>query len=365
MELSTVEEAVRDFRDGKFVVVVDDEDRENEGDLIMAAEKVTAERIAFMVRHTSGIICMPMTAERTDTLRLPQMVPENTESQRTAFTISVDYRHGTSTGISAADRARTIQALVDPASVAGDFLRPGHIFPLRGVEGGVLRRAGHTEAAVDLARLASLAPAGILCEIVHDDGTMRRLPALKEFAREHGLSIISIADLISYRRTKEKLVERAPESHVVSTRFGDFTAHSYTWLPDGTRSIALVMGEVAKAEGVLVRVHAECVSGDVFGAKTCKCDTMVDAALEKIAREGRGVFVYLRGPDGGGFRFTHSRAAPRDDSHNDWRETGVGSQILIDLGVRSLRILSNRVSRYVGLEGYGLQVVDRVPLQDA
>jgi 3,4-dihydroxy 2-butanone 4-phosphate synthase/GTP cyclohydrolase II len=367
MELSTVEEAIRDFREGKFVVVVDDEDRENEGDLIMAAELVTPEKIAFMVRYTSGIICQPMTAERTDELRLPQMVPENTESQRTAFTVSVDYRHGTHTGISAADRAATIRALVNPESVASDFLRPGHIFPLRAVAGGVLRRAGHTEAAVDLARLAGLRPAGILCEIVHDDGTMRRLPALKEFAREHGLSIISIADLISYRRQKEKLVQRSPESHMITTAHGEFRAFTYTWQPDGTRSIALVKGDVAGGENVLVRVHAECTAGDVFGSTACHCNTMVDAALARIAREGRGVLVYLRGPDGSGFRFNHARGAATEDTshgHADWRELGVGSQILVDLGVRSLRILTNRVNRYVGLEGYGLQVTDRVPLTE-
>jgi 3,4-dihydroxy 2-butanone 4-phosphate synthase/GTP cyclohydrolase II len=369
MDLSPVEDAVRDIAAGKFVIVVDDEDRENEGDLIMAAEKVTPERIAFMVRYTSGIICMPMTRERLDALRLPQMVPENTESQRTAFTISVDYRHGTTTGISAHDRAKTILALAQPGSKPEDFARPGHIFPLRYCEGGVLRRAGHTEATVDLARLAGLAtPAGILCEIVNDDGTMKRLPELKAFGREHGLSIISIADLISYRRRKEKLVRRVGEGHPLKTPYGQFTAYEYLGMADGTRPLALVMGDLGQGQDVLVRVHMECLAGDVFGATSCSCNLLLQASMEKIATAGAGVIVYLRGPDGSGFGFNHRRDA-EETTHDagpaqvhDWRELGVGAQILADLGVHTLRVLTNSLGKYVGLKGYGLEVTDRVPL---
>ena len=367
MDLSSVEDAVRDIAAGKFVIVVDDEDRENEGDLIMAAEKVTPERIAFMVRYTSGIICMPMTRERLEALRLPQMVPENTESQRTAFTISVDYRHGTSTGISAQDRARTIAALASPTSLADDFARPGHIFTLRYCEGGVLRRAGHTEASIDLARLAGLtAPAGILCEIVNDDGTMKRLPELRAFAREHELAVISIADLISYRRRKEKLVRRADGGQPIETRHGVFTAYEYIGFPDGTRPLALVMGDVAREEGVLVRVHMECLAGDVFGSTRCGCGALVQASMERIAAAGKGVIVYLRGPDGSGFGFTHRRGpdapATEETSGRDWREVGVGAQILADLGVHRIRLLTNSMTKFVGLAGYGLEIVERVPL---
>jgi len=368
-QLSTIDEAIRDIKAGKFVVVIDDEDRENEGDLIMAAEMVTPERIAFMVRYTSGIICMPTTAERLNELRLPQMVPDNTESHRTAFTVSVDYRHGTTTGISAADRAKTIQALVDPASQPEDFARPGHIFPLRYCEGGVLKRAGHTEATVDLARLAGLSPAGILCEVVNDDGTMKRLPELVSFAKEHGLSIISIADLISYRRAHEKLVTRLSVD-TLSTAYGDFTVYTYKWLPDGSRSIALVRGEVAGEQSVLVRVHAECTAGDVFRSSSCGCGTLLDLALAKVAEEGRGVVVYLRGPEGPGLGLHHRRpgsgeAAPPAAGHMpDWRELGVGSQILADLGVHHIRLMTNSVAKYPGIGGYGLEIVERVRLGD-
>jgi len=366
-QLSTIEEAVTAVAAGQFVVVVDDEQRENEGDLILAAEKVTPEKIAFMVRYTSGIICQPMKADRLDALRLPQMVPENTESQRTAFTVSVDYRHGTSTGISAADRARTILALADPTSVAEDFARPGHIFPLRASEGGVLRRAGHTEATVDLARLAGLRPVGILCEIVNDDGTMKRLPQLIDFARAHSLAIISIDELIAYRRRHERLVKRLSTS-VLQTAHGEFTVHCYMW-PDGTRSLALVKGDISSHEGVLVRVHTECLAGDAFGSTACGCGNLLRLSLEKIAAEGRGIIVYLRGPDGSGFGLEHKRPplpeATASAPHAEWRELGIGSQILLDLGIRSLRLMTNSIARYVGLNGYGLEIVERVRLAPA
>jgi len=367
-QLSSIEDAIRDIKAGKFVVVIDDEDRENEGDLIMAAEKVTPERIAFMVRYTSGIICMPTTADRLNELRLPQMVPDNTESHRTAFTVSVDYRHGTTTGISAADRAKTILALVDPASHPEDFARPGHIFPLRYCEGGVLKRAGHTEATVDLARLAGLSPAGILCEVVNDDGTMKRLPELVSFAREHGLSLISIADLISYRRAHEKLVTRLSQD-TMATPHGDFMVYTYKWLPDGSRSVALVKGDIAGQQNVLVRVHTECVAGDVFGSSSCGCGTLLDRAMERVATEGRGVIVYLRGPDGTGLGLHHRRpageVAPEPRKHTpDWRELGLGSQILADLGVHTIRLMTNSVAKYPGIGGYGLEIVERVRLTE-
>jgi 3,4-dihydroxy 2-butanone 4-phosphate synthase/GTP cyclohydrolase II len=363
--LSPIEDAIRDIAAGKFVVVVDDEERENEGDLIMAAEKATAEHVAFMVRHTSGIICMPMMANRLDALRLPQMVPENTESQRTAFTISVDFRHGTTTGISAADRAMTIRALADESSTAGDFARPGHIFPLRYCEGGVLRRAGHTEATVDLARLAGLRPAGILCELVNDNGTMMRLPQLTEFGRQHGLSIVSIADLIAYRRAHERLIKPL-STGVVRTRRGEFTAHAYEWLPDRSRSLALVLGDVASGGSVLVRVHSECVAGDVFGSAGCGCGALLDLAMEKIAVEGRGVLIYLRSPEGTSFGIHHRRSEASEESAQDqksnWRDLGIGSQILVDLGVRSLRLMTNSFAKYIGIKGYGIEIVERIRL---
>jgi 3,4-dihydroxy 2-butanone 4-phosphate synthase/GTP cyclohydrolase II len=359
MTLSPIEDAVRDIKAGKLVVVVDDEDRENEGDLILAAEKATAEKIAFMVRHTTGIICVPMLGSRLDELHLPQMVGSNTESLRTAFTVSVDYRHGTTTGVSAADRARTVQALVNPQSAAEDFLRPGHIFPLRYCEGGVLRRTGHTEAAVDLALLAGLAPAGVLAELVNDDGTMQRMPELTQFAAKHQLCLISIADLIAYRREKEQLLRREPERYTVKTPHGEFTAYPYSWLPDKSRPVALVMGDVAGAEGVLVRIHNECIAGDVFGAESCGCRTLLDLAQKKIAAEGRGVLVYLRHPESSEWGFGHQR--PKGAS-NEWRELGAGSQILADLGVRTLRLLTNTSTKFPALAGFGLKVEERVPL---
>ena len=301
---ASVEDAVAAIARGEIIVVVDDEDRENEGDLIMAAGAASAETITFFVRHTSGVICAPLTGERLDELEIPLMVRDNTESHRTAFTYSVDYVHGTSTGISAADRAATIQALIDPATRPADLARPGHIFPLRYSEGGVLKRAGHTEAAVDLARLAGMDPAGVLCEIVNDDGTMARVPDLIEFCREHGLLMITIAQLIKYRRQNEKLVRRVAEARI-PTPWGDFTCYVYESVLDGEQHVAMVRGAVQGEEDVLVRVHSECLTGDVFHSLRCDCGVQLDAAMERIAEEGLGVLVYLRGHEGRGIGIGH------------------------------------------------------------
>jgi 3,4-dihydroxy 2-butanone 4-phosphate synthase/GTP cyclohydrolase II len=374
---ATIPEAVAAIARGEIVVVVDDEDRENEGDLIMASEAVTPEKIAFFVRHTSGVICAPLTGERLDELDIPLMVRDNnTEAQRTAFTYTVDYRHGTSTGISAADRAATIKALIDPATRPADLARPGHIFPLRYREGGVLKRAGHTEAAVDLARLAGLTPAGVLAEVVNEDGSMARGPRLVQFAAEHGLLIISIADLIRYRRHREKLIRRVSEARI-PTRHGDFTAYVFESLLDGEEHLALVCGDVAGKENVLVRVHSECLTGDVFSSMRCDCGLQLDVAMEKIAAEGEGVIVYLRGHEGRGIGLGHKiRAYTLQDQGRDTveanvelgfppdsREYGIGSQMLVDLGVSTMRIMTNNPAKYGGLEGYGLEIVERVPLR--
>ncbi|MFN8037949.1 MAG: bifunctional 3,4-dihydroxy-2-butanone-4-phosphate synthase/GTP cyclohydrolase II [Acidimicrobiales bacterium] len=375
---ATIPEAVAAISRGEIIVVVDDEDRENEGDLIMASEAVTPEKIAFFVRHTSGVICAPLTGERLDELDIPLMVRDNTntEAQRTAFTYSVDYRHGTSTGISAADRATTITALIDPATRPGDLARPGHIFPLRYSDGGVLKRAGHTEAAVDLARMAGLYPAGVLCEIVNDDGTMARVPDLVEFCQEHGLLMISIAELIRYRRQNEKLVKRISEARI-PTDWGDFTCYVYESLLDGEQHVAFVRGAVQGEEDVLVRVHSECLTGDVFGSLRCDCGLQLEAAMQTIAEEGLGVLVYLRGHEGRGIGIGHKIRAYslQDEGHDtvdanvelglpiDSREYGIGSQILVDLGITTMRLMTNNPAKYGGLEGYGLEIVDRVPLE--
>jgi len=356
--------------------VVDDEDRENEGDLIMAAEAATAEKIAFFVRHTSGVICTPLTGERLDELDIPLMVRDNTESQRTAFTYSVDFRHGTSTGISAADRAATIQSLIDPATRPTDLARPGHIFPLRYSNGGVLKRAGHTEAAVDLARMAGLYPAGVLCEIVNDDGTMARVPELVEFSKQHNLLLISIAELIRYRRQTEKLTRRVSEARI-PTEWGDFDCYVYESVLDGQQHIAFVKGAVQGEHDVLVRVHSECLTGDVFGSLRCDCGEQLDAAMKRIAQEGMGVLVYLRGHEGRGIGIGHKIRAYslQDEGHDtvdanvqlglpvDSREYGIGSQILVDLGITTMRLMTNNPAKYGGLEGYGLEIVGRVPLE--
>jgi 3,4-dihydroxy 2-butanone 4-phosphate synthase/GTP cyclohydrolase II len=379
MSLSSIEEAVEQIRRLGIVVVVDDEDRENEGDLVMAAEAATPETIAFFLAHTSGVICAPLEDERADELDLPLMVVANTEAQRTAFTVSVDFRHGTSTGISAADRASTIQALIDPGTRPTDLNRPGHIFPLRYRPGGVLKRAGHTEATVDLARLAGLSPAGVLCELVTEDkSSMMRLADLEQFAKAHDLPIISIADLIRYRRRHEKLVRRVAEA-AIPTEEGAFEAHVYESTLDGVQHIAFVMGDVAGKQDVLVRVHSECLTGDVFGSLRCDCGPQLRSALAKIAEEGSGVLVYLRGHEGRGIGLGHKIRAYRLQEQGadtvdanlelglpvDNREYGIGAQILVDLGITTMRLMTNNPIKYGGLEGFGLDITERVPLQSS
>ncbi len=376
MPFTHIENAIAAIKRGELVIVVDDADRENEGDLIMAAEKVTSESMGFMIRHTSGVICMPLEGSRLDDLELPLMVANNTEGQRTAFTVSVDAKHGTTTGISAADRAATVQVLIDAHTGPDDLNRPGHIFPLRYREGGVLKRAGHTEAAVDLARLAGCTPAGVLAEVVNDDGTMARLPQLDSFAAEHGLQLISIADLIRYRRHREKLVRRVSEARI-PTKYGDFTAYVFASLLDGTEHMAFVRGEVAGKQRVLVRVHSECLTGDVFGSMRCDCGVQLDQALASVAAAGEGVVVYLRGHEGRGIGLGHKlRAYTLQDQGRDTveanvelgfpvdsREYGIGSQVLVDLGITTMRLMTNNPAKYGGLEGYGLEIVERVPLR--
>ncbi|MEI7591754.1 MAG: bifunctional 3,4-dihydroxy-2-butanone-4-phosphate synthase/GTP cyclohydrolase II [Actinomycetes bacterium] len=373
---ASIPDAVAAIARGEIVVVVDDEDRENEGDLIMAAESATPEKIAFFVRHTSGVICTPLMGERLDELDIPLMVHANTESQRTAFTYTVDYRHGTSTGISASDRSATIQALIDPSTRPGDLARPGHIFPLRYSDGGVLKRAGHTEAAVDLARMAGMYPAGVLCEIVNDDGTMSRVPDLLSFCEEHGLLLISIAELIRYRRQNEKLVKRIAEARI-PTQWGDFTCYVYESVLDGEQHIAMVKGAVQGEDNVLVRVHSECLTGDVFGSLRCDCGIQLDQAMKAISDEGLGVMVYLRGHEGRGIGIGHKiRAYSLQDQGRDTvdanlelglpidsREYGIGAQILVDLGITTMRLLTNNPAKYGGIEGFGLEVTGRVSVE--
>ncbi len=375
-KFAPIDEAVAAIGRGEIVVVVDDEDRENEGDLIMAAEFATPEKIAFFVRHTSGLICLPMMGDRLEELDLPLMVANNTESHRTAFTVSVDYRHDTTTGISAADRSATINAMIDPATRPKDLARPGHIFPLRYREGGVLKRAGHTEAAVDLARMAGLYPAGVLCELVNDDGTMSRVPDLEEFCAEHGLLMISIAALVRHRRQGEKLVRRMAEARI-PTEWGDFTCYAFESLIDGEHHLAMVRGDVQGKENVLVRVHSECLTGDVFGSLRCDCGSQLDSAMQLIADEGSGVVVYLRGHEGRGIGISNKLLAYelQERGHDtvdantelglpvDSREYGIGAQILVDLGITTMRLMTNNRAKYGGLEGFGLEIVDRVPLE--
>ena len=378
VEISPMEDVVAAIARGEMIVMVDDEDRENEGDLIMAAQFATPEKIAFIVRHTSGVVVAPLSGERCDDLRLPLMVDNNTESHRTAFTISVDLLEGTSTGISASDRAATLRALANPKISHSAFARPGHIFPLRAREGGVLKRAGHTEAAVDLARLAGLQPAGIICEIQNDDGTMSRLPDLRKFCAEHNLLLSSIADLVEYRRHHERLVERVG-SAAVPTEWGGFTCVAYKSTIDGIEHLAFVKGDVSDGTPVLTRVHSECLTGDVFGSKRCDCGPQLAAAMQQINDEDRGVVVYLRGHEGRGIGIGHKiRAYSLQDEGFDTvdantelglpvdsREYGIGAQILADLGARELRLMTNNPAKYGGIAGYGLSIVERVHLDIA
>ena len=371
-----IDDVVAAIGRGEIVVMVDDEDRENEGDLIMAAQFATAEKMAFFVRHTSGVIVAPLTGERCDELRLPLMVEHNTESHRTAFTISVDLIEGTTTGISAADRAATLCALADPNIGFASFARPGHIFPLRAREGGVLKRAGHTEAAVDLARMAGLEPAGIICEITNEDGSMARLPQLIEFSHQHGLLLSSIAELIKYRRHHEKLVTRIGQAQV-PTDWGAFTCTAFRSDLDDTEHLAFSIGDIDDGSPVLVRVHSECLTGDVFSSRRCDCGPQLHSAMALIAAEGRGVVVYLRGHEGRGIGIGHKiRAYSLQDGGADTvdantqlglpidsREYGIGAQILADLGAHKLRLITNNPAKYGGIEGYGLEVVERVSSQ--
>ena len=374
--LDEVARAVADIAAGRPVVVVDDADRENEGDVIFAASKATPELLAFMIRHTSGVICVPMPGEMLDRLQLPLMTSQNAERMRTAYTVSVDARDGVTTGISAADRARTIRTLADSATEAYEIVRPGHVFPLRYTAGGVLRRRGHTEAAVDLARLAGLTPAGVLAEIVNDDGTMARLPQLREFADEHGLALISIAQLVDYRRQHERVVHRVVETRLPN-EFGEWRALGYQNLVDGTEHLALVLGDLtAPGPDVLVRMHSECLTGDVFGSHRCDCGTQLEAAMAAIAAEGRGVVLYLRGHEGRGIGLLSKLRAYhlQDDGADtvdantelglpvDAREYSTGGQMLTDLGVSALRLLTNNPDKVDGLVGFGLRVTGRVGL---
>ncbi len=374
--LDEVHRAIAAIAAGRPVVVVDDADRENEGDIIFAASKATPALLAFMIRHTSGVICVPMPGEMLDRLQLPLMTSQNAERMRTAYTVSVDARDGVTTGISAADRAKTIRTLVDSATEPYEVVRPGHVFPLRYTPGGVLRRRGHTEAAVDLARLAGMTPAGVLAEIVNDDGTMARLPRLREFADEHGLALISIEQLISYRRQHERIVTRVVETRVPN-EFGDWRALGYLNTVDNTEHLALVLGDLTEpGPDVLVRMHSECLTGDVFGSHRCDCGTQLDAAMAAIAAEGRGVVLYLRGHEGRGIGLLsklqayqlQDRGADTVDANTelglpvDAREYSTGAQMLTDIGVHSLRLLTNNPAKVDGLAGYGLEVTGRVGL---
>ena len=370
-----IEEALDDIKAGKIVVVVDDPDRENEGDFVVAAERATPEAINFMATHGRGLICMPVVAERLDQLGIPPMVPEKADTHETAFAISIDLANG-STGISAHERAATVRHVLDPDATPADFRKPGHIFPLRAQRGGVLKRAGHTEAAVDLARMAGLYPAAVICEIMNTDGTMARLQQLEEVAVSHGLTIISIADLIAYRRRQEKLVRREVEAKL-PTRSGEFRVYGYESMVDGRHHLALVLGDIADGEHVLTRMHSECLTGDVFHSLRCDCGSQLEDAMEQIASEGRGIVVYIRGHEGRGIGLLHKLKAYRlQESGRDTveantelgfpadpRDYGVGAQILVDLGVRSMRLLTNNPTKRAGLEGYGLSIVERVPLQ--
>ncbi|MFA5310050.1 MAG: bifunctional 3,4-dihydroxy-2-butanone-4-phosphate synthase/GTP cyclohydrolase II [Dehalococcoidales bacterium] len=374
MALATIPEAIEDIKNGKFVIVVDDEDRENEGDFIMAAEKVTPEAINFMATHGRGLICLPMTGERLDALRIPMQVSNNTSLFGTAFTVAVEAKFGTTTGISAADRARTVQVMVDPKTKPEDVAMPGHMFPLRARDGGVLVRAGQTEATVDLARMAGLKPAGVCCEIMNDDGTMARLPQLEKIAKKLDLKIISVADLISYRYGHERLVQRVAEAKL-PTKFGDFTVIAYKSNTDPAEHLAVVLGDVATDEPVLVRVHSQCLTGDVFHSLRCDCGDQIEMAMQRIVEAGRGVVLYMRQEGRGiGLHNKIKAYALQDKGMDtveanlalgfkaDQRDYGVGAQILADLGIKKMRLMTNNPKKMSGLTSFGLQIVEQLPL---
>jgi 3,4-dihydroxy 2-butanone 4-phosphate synthase / GTP cyclohydrolase II len=377
MPFSTIPEAIEEIRAGRMLVVIDDEDRENEGDLTIAAEKITPDVINFMARHGRGLVCLPMTGERLDALRIPLMVQDEENSAKfgTAFCVPIEAKIGTTTGISAADRARTVLAAVDPKTRPEDLARPGHMFPLRAVPGGVLQRSGQTEAAVDLARLAGLQPAGVICEIMNEDGTMARVPQLQLFCRAHGLKMITVKDLIRHRMSHERLVRKIAEANLPTT-YGGFRIHAFESVIDQKHNVALVMGEISPHDDILVRVHSQCLTGDIFHSTRCDCGDQLDKALEIISKAGKGVLLYL-GQEGRGIGLVHKIMAYQLQDQGkdtveanealgfkaDQRDYGIGAQILVELGVRRMRLMTNNPRKFVGLEGYGLEIVERVPLE--